>query len=93
MSLDIKKSAGSITAQVPNVSHQGWVVARQRKIRRARPPESSGMTVKTHVQSTDAVPLRRQAQAGEWWSAKREVVAVQAAQQRSRNWLRVGRQV
>jgi hypothetical protein len=31
MSLDIRKSAGTITAQALNVSHQGLVVARQRK--------------------------------------------------------------
>jgi len=59
MSLDIPKSAGMITTQAPSVSHHGLVAARQRKIRRERLPESSGVIVKAQVQSTDAVPLRR----------------------------------
>lgn len=61
MSLDIRKSAGKITAHALRVSQQGLVAARQRKINLARPPESSGRTLKTQVQSTEALPLRRHA--------------------------------
>jgi hypothetical protein len=59
MSLDMTKSAGTITAQVLKVSHHGFVAARQRKMKRVRSPESSGTMLKTHVQSIDALPVRR----------------------------------
>jgi hypothetical protein len=72
MSLDMTKSAGSITAQVPKVSHHGFVAARQRKMKRVRSPESSGTTPRpTSNQSTlcrcAAIPV-----ADGMWSAKRE---------------------
>ena len=53
------KSAGTTITQALSVSHQGLVAARHRKMKRERRPESTGRTLKTQVQSTDALPLRR----------------------------------
>lgn len=58
MSLDMMKSDGTIAAQALKVSHHGRVAARQRKIKRTR-SASIGTIVKTQVQSTPALPLRR----------------------------------
>lgn len=54
MSLDIKKSAGTMPSQPPRVSHQGLVIHRDRKWKRVRRPSSSGVRTKAHDQSSDA---------------------------------------
>ena len=61
MSLDMTKSAGTITAQVLKVSHHGFVAARQRKMKRVRSPESSGTMLKTATSSNATITLAQQA--------------------------------
>jgi hypothetical protein len=56
MSLDMMKSAGTITAQVLKVSHHGFVAARQRKMKRVRSPESIGTTLKTRGDAAGESP-------------------------------------